>query len=163
MKQRKEHMTDILFVMALFCVFSASSLLVVIFGANVYRGVSRQMSLNYDLRTSLTYLAEKVRQGDTRGNVLLSQVGEEDALVLRQEMEQGVYHTWIYPSQGTLYEVTVREDTPVKPGDGQAIMALQGLELQAVGERLIELRVTGSDGSTYDTTMYLRSGPVGGQ
>ena len=57
---QKGHVVDFLFTLALFCVFAASALMVVVIGANVYRQTVRGMDSNYDSRTSLTYLTEKV-------------------------------------------------------------------------------------------------------
>ena len=51
---QKGHVVDFLFTLALFCVFAASALMVVVIGANVYRQTVRGMDSNYDSRTSLT-------------------------------------------------------------------------------------------------------------
>lgn len=72
---QKGHVVDFLFTLALFCVFAASALMVVVIGANVYRQTVRGMDSNYDSRTSLTYLTEKVRQNDAANAVTIRSVG----------------------------------------------------------------------------------------
>ena len=82
---QKGHVVDFLFTLALFCVFAASALMVVVIGANVYRQTVRGMDSNYDSRTSLTYLTEKVRQNDAANAVTIRSVGDSPALVLSQQ------------------------------------------------------------------------------
>ena len=45
--KRSRHATDLIFVLSLFCLFTVLSLFVVIQGADVYQGISREMSANY--------------------------------------------------------------------------------------------------------------------
>ena len=47
-RTQKDHVVDFLFTLALFCVFAASALTVVVTGANVYRQTVRRMDQNYD-------------------------------------------------------------------------------------------------------------------
>lgn len=67
--QPRRHVIDLLFTLALFCVFAASALLVVLIGADVYESSARGMDRNFDLQTSLHYVAAKVRQCDAAGAV----------------------------------------------------------------------------------------------
>ena len=62
--QPRRHVIDLLFTLALFCVFAASALLVVLIGADVYESSARGMDRNFGLQTSLHYVAAKVRQND---------------------------------------------------------------------------------------------------
>ena len=62
--KRSRHATDLIFVLSLFCLFTVLSLFVVIQGADVYQGISREMSANYSARGTVAYLTEKVRQND---------------------------------------------------------------------------------------------------
>ena len=52
---RKQHTIDIVFALSLFCVFAVLSLFVVVMGANVYRGISSEMTAGYHMRSSLVY------------------------------------------------------------------------------------------------------------
>ena len=60
--KRSRHATDLIFVLSLFCLFTVLSLFVVIQGADVYQGISREMSANYSARGTVAYLTEKVRR-----------------------------------------------------------------------------------------------------
>lgn len=145
MKQNNGHMVDLLFTMGLFCVFAVTALLVVILGADVYRSTVSDMTRNYNTRTSISYLAEKVRQNDTAGSVTLSQVDGQDALVLTQVLGEKPYETWIYPGDGELREVLVAAGTAVTILDGQPIMPIGSLTLSLNGN-LLSMTATDPDG-----------------
>ena len=55
-KNDNRHMVDILFVIALFCVFALSALMLVIIGSNVYKKTVTNMDNNFDSRTSFSYI-----------------------------------------------------------------------------------------------------------
>lgn len=62
MIKQKNHVVDLLFSLALFCVFAASALTIVIMGADVYQKSVNDMNRNSTIRTSLSYLSEKIHQ-----------------------------------------------------------------------------------------------------
>ena len=52
----KNHVTELLFPVALLCVFLITGVLVIMTGANVYRNTVRNSDRNYHLQTSLSYI-----------------------------------------------------------------------------------------------------------
>ena len=74
MKQERKHIVDVLFVLALFVVFTLSALVLVILGANVYRQTVRYMDENYNARTAYSYLTEKVRQNDLYDSISIGEL-----------------------------------------------------------------------------------------
>lgn len=124
------HMVDLLFTLALFCVFAASALMVVLIGANVYKSTVEQMDENFGGRTSLTYVATKIRQNDLAGGIRVTELGGVPALVLDQTVEGAVYQTWIYHYDGALREVFVSaENAPTSP-DGDAIIEVADFSIE---------------------------------
>ena len=91
--KRSRHATDLIFVLSLFCLFTVLSLFVVIQGADVYQGISREMSANYSARGTVAYLTEKVRQNDRENGVAVKEIGGEPALVFSEEIGGEVYET----------------------------------------------------------------------
>ncbi len=148
MKEKESrHVVDLLFTLGLFCVLAATALMVVLIGADVYRKTVSNMTENYNTRTSITYLAEKVRQNDVQGSVVYETTVEGgDALVLEQQVGDSAYQTWIFVYEGNLREVLVKKDTPVKGTDGQAIMELQSLQVKQQDGMLL-LAATDMDGN----------------
>ncbi|MDD3193197.1 MAG: DUF4860 domain-containing protein [Oscillospiraceae bacterium] len=154
---QKDHVVDFLFTLALFCVFAASALMVVVIGANVYKQTVKSMDDNYDSRTSLTYVAEKVRQNDAADAVKIDRVGDSTALVLSQQTGAGTYETWIYVYDGYLREVFVAQGAPVKETDGQPIKEQESFSVEKDGSRLT-LTAGGEGGETRQMTVFLRCG-----
>lgn len=156
MKQERGHVIDLLFTLALFCVFAASSFLVVLMGANIYKQTVTQMTQNYNTRTSLSYLAEKIRQNDITDGIRIGEVEGATALVLEQKVGESTYQTWIYSSGGELREVMVAQGAKVKAADGQPIMELADLQVDRSPEGLLSLTTIDPDGTVSTLKLSLR-------
>ena len=140
----RRHAIDILFILALFCVLAASSLFVVMIGVNVYEDIVVRMNDNYDARTTLTYLSEKVRQHDSQGAVYLDSFGDSNALVLEQETAGDTYQTLIYLSKGELKELFVSKDYIPSPEDGETIMSHCEMSIEQTEDGLLFLSIKDS-------------------
>ncbi len=160
-EQKQNHVVDFLFTLALFCVFAASALLVVLMGAKSYKTVVSTMDRNYESRTCSFYLTQKLRQCDTQGAVRLGQLGdgpgEWNALVLCETYNGAQYETWIYTYQGMLREVLIKAGREVKATDGQMILELQGMSLEQDGG-LIDVTLLGTDGTETSFCLFPRCG-----
>ena len=113
---------DIIFILSLFCIFTASALLVVLMGADVYQGITKDMDYNYSSRSSISYVTEKIRQHDSEGQVFVGNLEGEPALILTQNYNNEIYETWIYRDGNHLKEIMVAAGTPVNSGDGKELM-----------------------------------------
>lgn len=157
-RSNNHHIVDIIFVLSLFCVFAVMALFVVVLGANVYKSINSNMTSNYNSRTSVAYITEKVHQSDTPGSVKISELSGSDALVLTQELEGQTYETWIYIYEGQLSEVLVKQGRDPSPSAGQTIMELAALDLEDSSTGLIKIGVTDVDGNQYESMVSLMSG-----
>lgn len=156
---RQQHITDVVFILALFGVFAVTALLVVVLGADVYQGISEGMRANDSARSSVAYISQKVHQQDAAGAVALGRVGEADALILSQQVEGRAYATWIYAHQGGLYELTVPADEEPVPGQGQNVLALTALDLW-LQDGCIQIQVVDEAGNRLACAVAPRCGPV---
>ena len=68
--------TDFLFTLLLFLLFAVSALGLILTGAGVYERTVNSMEDNFEERTALSYVAEKLRQNDGAGTVF----AEDDML-----------------------------------------------------------------------------------
>lgn len=155
--ERKNHYTDLLFTIALFCVFAITALLVVLFGADIYGKTSSNMELNYTKRTALAYVGEKVRQNGYEGGTEIGQVDGREALVLHQEANGSWYNTYIFCDGGYLKEATVPADQPVSLLNGQTVMELADIALEEVTESLLRITITDVAQNEYSMMLQLRS------
>ena len=152
----REHLIDVLFSLALFCVFAVSALAVVIMGADVYAGITENMDRNFTTRTSVAYLSEKIRQNDTSGGVSIGEMDGGTALVLEQSYDGVAYQTWIYLHDGSLMELFIRKGSAFSPENGNAIMELRAFSAELDG-KLCSFTVTGAGGHTAGASVALRS------
>lgn len=157
MGSKPSHMVDLLFIIALFCVFAASSLVVVMIGANSYRQTTQKAEENYAGRTALSYVTQKVRQNDQSGGVGLDSLKGVPALTLSREIDGHSYITYIYHHEGQLKELFVDRETEAMPQDGQTIMEIQDLAIERVESSLLRLSATEQDGKRQEVFMRIRS------
>ena len=155
--RQRGHIMDLVFVLALFCVLAATSLMVVILGANVYQSTAEAMSQNYDARTSLTYITEKVRQNDGKDTVKIGEIGGAQALFLEKSAGEGRYRTCLYTWEGELRELVTRADAEPDPALGQTIMKIGSLTFAEPKEGLLRVTVTDTGGSVSTAWIALRS------
>ena len=63
-ERQQRHIIDVLFVLALFGIFALSAIFLITIGADIYGKTMNNMERNFDARTALAYITEKVRQSD---------------------------------------------------------------------------------------------------
>lgn len=140
------HMVDLLFTLALFCAFAGCALMVVIMGANVYSKGVDSMQSNFDVRTSISYIAAKLRQGDEKQSIHCENLGTIPALTLDKTINGTTYRTWIYSYEGALCEVFTLRELPISPSEGQRIMELNSLTPQKLSDNLFKITVEEANG-----------------
>jgi hypothetical protein len=150
----QRHMVDILFTLALFCVFAASSLMIVIIGAKVYENTVSQMETNYNSRTACSYIRSKVRQSDSSDciNIKETPLGE-NAIVLEDNINGNTYETWIYQQSGKLMELFIEQGSPVVLENGQELMDISNFNVTYADTNLLLITAEDLDGNQIQ--MYL--------
>lgn len=164
MKQERRYIVDILFVLALFGVFTISALVVVIIGADVYKHTMESMSRNYDSRTAIAYVSEKVRQADVltsdgTSSVEISTLADCPALALHAEENGEAFCTWLYYHDGWLKELYVRKDADLGGNmlaAGEDILQLSDLEYTMLSKDLLWVSMTLPDGQKHNLYLTLR-------
>ena len=144
-KKEKPHIVDVLFVLALFGVFTLSALVLVILGANIYKQTVSHMTSNYDSRMACSYFAEKIRQNDLASSVELGELYDTEALVFSQEINGETYATYLYYHDGYLKELFMKKgsnigDNPLAAGN--PIMALEHLDMELISDNLLKIYFT---------------------
>lgn len=144
-RKEKPHIVDVLFVLALFGVFTLSALVLVILGANIYKQTVSHMTENYDSRMACSYFAEKIRQNDLASSVELGELYDTEALVFSQEINGETYATYLYYHNGYLKELFMKKDGNI--GDnplsaGNSIMKLDSLDMEMLSDNLLKIYFT---------------------
>lgn len=136
-----------LFTLAAFCLFAATLLLVLLLGANAYRGAGARAAAAYDQRIALDYIAAKIRHHDSAGVLLCADFYHPalpaaeagiPALYLMQEYAGISYYTRIYFYDGYIRELFAEAGLDFAPADGQALLPAEELRF-AWRQGLIEI------------------------
>lgn len=125
-----------LWTLLLFFVFVLCALFTVLSGANVYETMRARSEQQFRGNTALQYIANKVRQGDTAGQVQIRRIEDIPVLELAQTVNDYTYVTWIYYRDQNIYELFAGSDSGLGLEDGIAVMECDGLELLQEGNLL---------------------------
>lgn len=154
-QSNNKHMMDILFVLSLFLVFAVCSIVLIILGADVYQKQVNHMENNYESRTSIAYLFEKIRQNDSINSISIDTKGESEALKLITNINDTDYAIWLYEYDGFLYELFTRAEIDLSPEAGQKILEISTLNFDQISSTLYNVSFTNKEGE--NITLYLSS------
>ncbi len=155
-QHRKRHIVDILFVLALFCVFSISALTLVTIGADVYKRTADSMTENYSNRTAFAYVTEKIRQNDSSLGVHTTTLHGIDTLILAQSINDENYSNYIYMHEGYLKEILVKSHSIITLdmlAAGQKILEINEFSLSKITENILTLNIAATEGD--ELTLYV--------
>lgn len=161
MNQRQEHhIIDILFVIALFCIFAMSAIFLISIGANIYGKTVSHMETNFSGRTSFAYITEKIRQADKEGAVSVGEFEGSPALLITETINGTDYITYLYEYDGYLKELMVRRDTPLSKAAGQDILAVSEFSLNRINNKLFSFTIATDPENSY--RLYVSEKSAGG-
>lgn len=149
-----KHKLDGLAALLLFAVFAVCILMVLLTGADAYRGLTQRDDLAHEERTCAQYIAQRVRQADAQGRVNLEDFGGADCLLFGAGED---YETRVYCWEGSLMELYSAPEDGLGPEDGEPIMAIQGMEISGTERELI-VDITDSQGRPQRVCLALRGG-----
>lgn len=153
MRKRRQHI-DALAALLLFGIFAVCVLAVLLTGAGAYRRLTVRDEAACGRRTRTQYIATRVRQADSLGQVSVEELGGVPALRLTEESG---YVTWVYCWDGWLMELYTAAEAELAPEDGTQLVEAAGLTLSLEGG-LLEVGVTGPEGGEDRLYLALRSG-----
>lgn len=154
---KNSHYTESLAALLLLVVFATCVLMVLFFGADAYSRLTQRDQVSYNNRTAVQYIATRVRQGDSLGNITLGNFDGVDALVLDAGEE---YVTRLYCYDGYLRELYAAADLPMNPADGEQVLAAEDMQL-SLEDGLLQIDLTDAEGQTNHLALSLRSGEEG--
>ncbi len=155
MEKKSRHSIDIFFVIILFSLYTFCALFLTVIGADVYRANVEDSQTNYNTRTSVLYLNEKIRQNETANAVLVDSYDGMDALVLSQTVNDYNIKTWLYIENDYLCEATLSENVTLIPNIGQKIMPMYEIDFNLNDDGLLEITVLDIDNVTHSTSIFL--------
>ncbi|MCR5301085.1 MAG: DUF4860 domain-containing protein [Lachnospiraceae bacterium] len=165
--KRNKSVVDFLFILALFGAFAITALFVVLFGSRIYKTTVSNMNTNYEKRTAMSYLTEKIRSHDYTGGVDVSDIdgtGDSDVhsvLKLYQNEEERRYVTYLFLADGYLKEFTADESYDFDYSSGTNILAIDDFSVSRQTDGLYRFNITDTNGEKTEFFVTLYSGTDG--
>lgn len=153
--KKGQHNVDVIFVMMVVCIFAICSLFVILLGGQVYRNIQMRTEQNFETRTGISYLMNKIRSYDGKASVLMVERVSQKGLTI----QSGGYHTYIYYSDGALREYTADAGMAFDPSLGETIATASGLEF-TMNERVLTITITEASGEKTECSLALRSAEI---
>lgn len=151
---KRKHAVDALFPLVLYGMFAVFSLLLVLIGARVYKGIVSDSENQGSVRSSVSYVANKVRAAPE--GVRLESRNGADILVIPESGMDADYETLIYFSDGCLRELFKEADGSFSPDSGEEITALSSFSISRDGESLL-ITSEGINGDIHSMHLSLRT------
>ncbi len=155
MERQTKHSIDIFFVIILFSLYTFCALFLTVIGADVYRVNVEDSQANYNTRTSILYVNEKIRQNETASAVIVDEYDGTDALVLSQTINDYNIKTWLYIENNYLCEATLSENVTLIPNIGQKIMPMNEIDFVLNDDGLLEITMLDESNVSHSTTVFL--------
>ncbi|MCI8586154.1 MAG: DUF4860 domain-containing protein [Lachnospiraceae bacterium] len=158
-RTKSSHVIDLVFPIALFFVFAASCLSVLILAANIYASTTHRLAANDENRMVLSYISEKIRQNDTEGAIRLSTIDGTDCLTMSAVYNGTPCTTYIYEYEGMLKELFINDGVPVSLKSGKNIMEISSLSMEQLEDHVYQFTSVDSEGTESSLIASERSVP----
>ena len=147
---KKKHSVNMMFTVMLLGIFALSAIFVAVLVAKVYANSADKMQANFDTRTSIVYLSEKIRTCP-RDGFSVREVEGCTALVLTEEINGNEFESWVFVLNNKLSEVMVKKGDQIYPNAAQQIMDLRSLDavIRDGGIEITVVTVAGDVNSTF--------------
>lgn len=157
MKKRRQiqHGMQGVFIFVLLGLFAMMSILLVLFGAQMYRGSVDLMEKNSRNRILYSYVRSMVRAEDSRDLVAVEEHEGVTALAMYETISDTEYVTWIYAFEGKLYEQFTDATSDFSPARGVEIMEIGRFE-PSVSGRLLTVEMTDASGNELTVSEAIR-------
>ena len=132
---------DTIFVLAIFCVFAASVLMSLMFGASIYKNTTDKSNEKYGENICLSYVWMKVKNTDSIDNVYVDTFHDLSVLCLDEEYDGITYQTQIYLYEGWVCELFTELGLDFYPDAGMPVVEADSLSFETLDSGLIKVTV----------------------
>lgn len=158
-RQNKEFSFHFIFVMLLYLIIVILSVMIISLGKNIYDNINEERNTNYELRVSLSYIANKIRQSDKDKTVEIKDLHGVNALVINEVFDEERFQTWIYFYDGAIYEMFTDEENLFELSDGMKVVEADLFNIEEVKHDLYKFTAL-SNGESADLYLSLYSKAV---
>lgn len=151
-----EHSVDGIFTFALISIFAILALLIVVIGTKVYKDIVETSQINNEVRSSLSYVSNKVRSNDGEGTITIDTKDGMDVLRIGHEYDGEPYETIIYFYEGAIYEYFGTSIMDFSPSYGEKIIEVSDFSMR--GEKgILYFKITDEIGKDYEIHVAIRT------
>lgn len=129
------------FVFVLLGLFAVMSTLMVLMGAQMYRGTVENAGVNSENRLLNAYVRSMVRSEDALDAVRIEEVDGVTAIALYEEIDGERYVTWMYRFEDQLYEQFTESEFDFDPTMGMPICPINSFD-PSIENGLLTVRMT---------------------
>ena len=149
----RKHMIDVIFPIMLWAILLICSILAIILGIHFYEQTTARISSNYETRTALSYLREKIHQNDQYQSISIGSFDETEALVFEQVYGNSLYQTYIYEYENALWEITLQDGVLASCEDGTKILDVKDFSMEESAPGIFIFTCTNEAGKTVSITV----------
>ena len=141
-----------IFIMLLHLIIVILSVMIISLGKNIYDNINKDRNINYQLRVSLSYIANKIRQSDKKEGTEIKELHGVNAVVINEVYDEENYQTWIYFYDGAIYEMFTDENAVFELSDGMKVVEADFFKVEEVKDSLYKFTAESKEKSA---EMYL--------
>ena len=158
MDKQNQYSFQFIFVMLLYLIIVILSVMIISLGKNIYNNINKDRNTNYELRVSLSYIANKIRQSDKKEAVEIKEINGVDALVINEIYDGEKYQTCIYFYNGVIYEMFTDIDSDFELSDGMKVVEADFLKIEKMKDYLYKFTaVSNKDSLELYISLYSRT------
>ena len=125
-----------IFIMLLYLIIAVLSVMIISLGKNIYDNINKDRNTNYELRVSLSYIANKIRQSDKKESLEIRGLHGANAVIINEVYDEEKYQTWIYFYDGAIYEMFTDEDSSFELYDGMKVVEADFFKIEEIKDNL---------------------------
>lgn len=158
MKRFKIHFVATASVLFLLLAFIGSALAVVVLGKDFESAEKSLSAQSFCERTLMSFLTEKLRQGDGSGNIYVGEFDGVNALFIESMLQDTLYTDIIYCYDGALCELFCEKGADFSYTDGTKLIDVGSVIFSEPESALIYIEATSTEGRTSFLHLFLKSG-----
>lgn len=155
-KLETSHVIDSFFVFTLFSIFAICAILLIAFGANIYKKTISNLEEHFNVTTSMAYIEEKFRQSDVSDAFSVTEFGDGNALAIESVVNDTDYITYIYKYDNHLKELHMKAENTLSPNAGQNLLEIRYFRVVDNNDGSFTFTITDINQNSLTVTCYSR-------
>lgn len=158
MKKQGRWIADLVCICAILGIFAVSALVLANVGMKVYKNIAVSNLENFEIRTSLLYISNKIKQSDSVECISIKQKDNIKLLSLIEKNDGNEFETLIYHYNGRLYELYHENNEDYSFTDGMEVMNIENFGIEMIRDNILRVNASNHKGESQSMILMLRAG-----